>query len=649
MSVQKVTYAILLASAVSAAHAEPTDPAGNTGATNYVTLPFVSSIYNACWNCSPNLEPAQLFFQANPNSVFNNANTMATVRQSAASQEAAGIVPSGGAQRWEDTYAASFPAGTFPGEPSWVQSDRNQGFPNMPDFVAWRQFIASHPQYWDVAYDGGTAPTYYRPWGGQWGHISPITPLDQADCPPGMTNGCTWGDFWAYRWSLTTALTGAYGLMLSDFSDSQPNEPSTFQDFNPRLIAKFAAQQKLTVPSGSVSAQANWIVANAYTQWNDFLARGYARFYHALANRIGAATNRVALIADQCSDPPGWRRLVGTDARILAHIMDLRTYTCIWDGHVIMTSRAGPIAQPPLRELAGAVIAAAREPLLRNGANLEADDPDYWAAIAQFYPTLSGTAQQEVGHKLLKRLWLYSAWAHTADRSGNVRRALAFTSRDYWDVGSLSALGPLTQLIQGIVPTRPFGPALYYSVAVERATEAAGAIPASTGAWPGTYMQPAQLQQFLDGGGNTGYYVSDAALGALGSQPTAAPSAWVVLNAGAYLPANELQRLQAIAPVVTSAGDLAALPNQPLVFSSGLAGFGFFDQSGRRIVVASDPNTQAGSTGRSWTITLKGLTNPKYTVTDQFSGAVTSIAVANGVATLPVSIGRWDTQVLAIQ
>ena len=44
---------------------------------------------------------------------------------------------------------------------------------------------------------------------------------------------------------------------------------------------------------------------------------------------------------------------------------------------------------PPMQELAGFVIAAAREPLMRNGANLEADDPAYWSAIAQFYPSLS--------------------------------------------------------------------------------------------------------------------------------------------------------------------------------------------------------------------------------------------------------------------
>ena len=39
-----------------------------------------------------------------------------------------------------------------------VDEDRGKGFAQMPEFVAWRDWIAGHPQYLDVAADGGTMP-----------------------------------------------------------------------------------------------------------------------------------------------------------------------------------------------------------------------------------------------------------------------------------------------------------------------------------------------------------------------------------------------------------------------------------------------------------------------------------------------------------
>src|SRR6185312_5345556 len=274
--------------------------------------------------------------------------------------------------------------------------------------------------------------------------ISPLTPLDAKDCPPDTKAGCDWGDVYAWRWAQSSAKTGAYGLVLSDFSDSQPGVASNVHDFNPRIVAAFVAAG--TPYDGGLTDQnplpdrAGWIVTNHFNAWNDFIAAGYAEFYAALAARVGAATGRQALIVDQCGLTPAARRLFGIDARIVAQKFSPQNYVCMWDDHVIQADRTGPIETPPIQELAGFVLAAAREPLIRNGANLEADDEAYWTAIAKFYPALNQADQREVGQKLLKRLWVWSAWAHIADRSGNVRRALAFVSRDYWDDGKLTAL-----------------------------------------------------------------------------------------------------------------------------------------------------------------------------------------------------------------
>jgi hypothetical protein len=632
--------------AASATHAQ------QVGTTSYVTLPYVSEIYRPCWQCTVGLDPAQLFFSANAHSPFLNASLMAQVRALSAKQSAAGIVPTAGMQRWEDTYEASFPAGSFPGEPSWIAADRQAGkFPGRPEFVAWRNFISSHPQYADIAFDGGSMPpqaSYFRSWGADWGHISPLTPLDAADCPPTAPSVCSWGDLFAYRWAQTTKVTGGYGLQLSDFTDGQPYQ-NTLHDMNPRIIAAFNATLApgAGVPASSVAAQSAWIDKNVFSVWTDFLDRGYAAFYAALAKQVAASANHPALVIGQCSISPAFKRTEGVDARLLVQQLNANNFMCLWDDQVIQLGRSGPIATPPMAELAGYVLAAAREPRVRNGANLEADDAAYWSAIESFYPTLPAATQTDLGLRLLKRLWLWSAWAHIADRNGEVRRAIAFTSRDYWDVGKLSRLAPLQALIATLVPARPFGGALYYPISVERATEAANAAALQPGDVPSTYLPPAALQELLDSGAPLGYYVSDAALPKISTASGNAPSAWVVIDPSNMLPASELASLKAVAPVVTSLAQLAALPGQPLLFSGGLAGFGFRAQTGQIVVVASNPSTAAAAPSVTGTIEAH-VGAGSFSLTERFSGAKFTITATKGTIDWPVTIAPWDTQVFVI-
>ena len=376
------------------------------------------------------------------------------------------------------------------------------------------------------------------------------------------------------------------------------------------------------VPGSTVSAQASYLVANDFSRWVDFTSTGYSKFYAALANRLGAATGRTGLVIDQCGANPSMRRLYATDERIVATVMSPKSYLCNWDDQLIQLGRSGPILTPPIQEVAGAVAAAAREPLIRNGANIEADDAAYWSAIASFYPTLSASAQKEVGYKLLKRLWIWQSWAHIADRSGDVRRALAFVSRDYWDAGSLTALNPLTSLIQSIVPTKPFGPAIYYSVAAERAVEQAAIktvgpsvnLPVETT----LYMNRPELQTFLDGGSASGYYVSDAALPAIKAKSANAPSAW--------------------------------LPGNPITVSNGLTAFGFYDQTGRLIIVISNPSAAPGATSVTGTIAVAntGLSDGSHKVTSLLDGATYSVGFSKGAAAVSYTVGRWDTVVFAV-
>ena len=601
---------------------------GLVGQTSYTALPFVSSVYQISWGSSPSLSPGNLFWQSGSN--FTNAQTMANAKIASGALTAQGVVPASGSQRWEDTYEASLPASLFPGEPSWINDDRQQ-IAGQPEFTAWAAWEQAHQNLFMVGADGGVESSDYRPWGGSWGHISPLMPLSVADAPPGMANA-TYGDWYAYRWGQTAYLSGAYGIQLSDFSDSQPSQPSWVEGFNPEITAAFSAMIHVTIPGTTVAQKAAYINANLTTAWNDYLAVGYAKFFYALSTQLSFNTGQAGLVIDQCGMWPSARRFYGIDQTTIASIVGGPNYICIWDDQTMQVGRSG---ESMIWGIGGMVLAAAREPDVRNGGNLSADDDQFWQAAANFWPTLSAADQHERGLKELKRAWLETAWSQIATRQGTSRRALAFMSRDYWDGGSLDP--QLRTLVQTIVPTKPFGFALYYSTAAERQVEAT--VPASQDL-NATYMNPDILMNFKNGGGAVDYYVATPGLASL--QATSKPAAWLVLDG--KLSTVELNALKAVAPVLTSLSAAKSFANAPLTYSAGLTGIGFYDQNNRLIVTV----TNQGAATVSGKVTLKTLAAGTYVATDLYTNAAVRFTVASGSGILPAAVTRWDTRAFAI-
>ena len=602
---------------------------GQVGTTSYTSLPFASSIYGQSWGSSPGLIFNNLFWNVGKN--FTNSATMLAARQYADKLTGTGVVPASGAQRWEDTYEAARPAAAYNNEPGWINDDRwSQNLPNSAEAQAWVQWQGARTNLFMMASDGGSVGTDFRAWNGNWGHISPMMPLGQGDWPPGMTNA-TYGDWFAYRWGQTAQQSGAYGIMLSDFTDSQPVTPTYLAGFNPELIAKFQSTIGQTIPGGSIASQASYITSHFMAQWNDFVSNGYSRFFGALASRLRDNTGHQPLVIDQCGQWPSARRFQGIDAYIINHNIPAANYICVWDDQTMQWGRNG---QSMIWGIGGMVLAAAREPDIRNGGNLSADDAAFWQAVSGFWGNLSYNDQHERGLKELKRAWLETAWSHIATRQGTVRRALAFMQRDYWDVGNLDST--VQRLIQTIVPARPFGYAVYYSMTAERMKEA-GVPQAGINS---TYMNPDKLLAFKQGGGAVGYYVSNAALYSL--QASARPAGWIVLDP---LPPDETAKLQSIAPVFTSLAAAVNNANAPITYSSGVTGMGFYDQSNRLILTAENTTNQ----GLNATVKLKGLAQGNYVATDLFTNQQIRFQAWNGqAAQIPVTITRWDTRVFAI-
>src|ERR1700761_2027982 len=229
--------AVLLGSSSARAGSPTINTQGEVGQTDYSSLPFAGSIFAQSYGASAGLLPANLFWQYGSN--FTNAKGMTQARQGAARPRSRGIVPVAGAQRWEDTYEASQPASLFPGEPAWIASDRKAGgFTGRRDFQAWVGWERAHANLFTLGADGGSEGVDFRKWHGSWGHISPLMPLPKGDWPPGVKNA-TYGDWFAYRWGQIAQRSGAYGIALSDFTDSQPISPSYMLGFNPQFIAGF--------------------------------------------------------------------------------------------------------------------------------------------------------------------------------------------------------------------------------------------------------------------------------------------------------------------------------------------------------------------------------------------------------------------------
>jgi hypothetical protein len=616
-----------------------TNALGQAGLTDYAGFPFGSSIYGNSWgsvNALPNyasLAPANLFW--NVGTFFTNPGYMAGAKAAAASLSSTGVVPASTAQRWEDTFEISQPLSAYPNAPAWVAADQ-AAYSNpstMPEYQAWVAWVKARPNLQAVAYDGGSMGQDFRPWGATWGHISPMMPLSSADCPPDMTH-CTFGDWYAYRWGQTSGLSGAYGIVLSDFSNSLPGQPSWTEDFNPRIIKDFEAKKRVTVPGATTAQQAQYIASNLLPLWNDYICEGYAAFFKALATRITEATGQQALVVAGGFDWPGLNRNWGTDARIMRDQGLSKNLLVVWDDITIETDRDGDNIT---EGMAGSVIAAAREPGMRIGAYLSANDSNYWAAVAQFNPSLSAADQQEWGLKQLKRQWLDFAWAQVGERRGEARRALAFAWRDHWDAGTVDPT--TTSLIQTINPVRPFGYALYYSAAVERAVEPS--VPSTLNAYLSTTDMLTLRQQVP-----VNYFVSDVSLPNL--KPEAYPSGWIVLDAGNNLPPSEMAMLTAIAPVFTSAAQAQAYANAPLAFTGALTGTSFIDQNDRIIITVTNPSTAANAGTINGSMILRGLPNGNYTLTDLYANTKTPVTITGGTATIPVSVTRWDTLAFAL-
>ena len=229
-------------------------------------------------------------------------------------------------------------------------------------------------------------------------------------------------------------------------------------DWHPRLIAAFEKWAGIKVTGTTVTEKHDFIMASYGTKWWDFAAHNQSSFY-ATAAKVILAGGHSPLVGGQYPNIPAVARFFGDDPRIWAPHLDPKYYVFF-----VENQSAGDRDTPPQwTSVASIGATASRCPTVAIGGFIDADIQDYWGAVDR------AKLSHADGLKYLKHVWLATAWAHVANTDGSVRRAAQFLVRSFWDAGGIDA--DVVQTYLGHIPRHPFGPALYYSLAIESSFE----------------------------------------------------------------------------------------------------------------------------------------------------------------------------------
>jgi hypothetical protein len=152
---------------------------------------------------------------------------------------------------------------------------------------------------------------------------------------------------------------------------------------------------------------------------------------------------------------------------------------------------------------------------------------------------------------------------------------------------------------------------------------------------------------------NLGYWVSDATDPST-LKPADIPSAWLLYDSN-HLPAGELAKLQAVAPVYdlmnaggsgSLLGATAALAAGPVhATGTGLNMLAFVDQNNSVVVMVTNQDATDQNAGA---LVFNDVTNGNFNLIGLLGTASTTMTVTNNVATVPISVAAYDTVVYEI-
>ncbi len=482
---------------------------------------------------------------------------------------------------------------------------------NDPGWKQFGEWFGPRSRYFAQQADGSPY------WPGS-AYITPMMPLDAADCPAGMAK-CTFGDWLVDRLGSLALQAHVHGGFAADFVESLGDHSfSGAVDWNPRTVAAFEAWAGIDVPGSTPQQWHDWVKANAWPKWNDWVAEAYAKFYAGLGDKIRKGLGVEPLMGAQTHLDTSWRRWCGTDFRIyLKHLPAKNWYFQI----ELQSDSMRPVPAMWLTSTKMGLFAA-REPDMALGSHIDADHEEFWGSVQN-----QNHKSTDWGWSYLKHHWLSVGWEHVAMRDGTVQRGTRAFYRHYWDGGNVDPT--IAGVMRSHIPRRPFGLAGYYSEAIERSIEQ------ETEHWDVTD----RMSEAVGAGLPVGYFVSDVALDALRTENR--PTGWLVYDQ-ARLPAAERKKLEAIAPVVDASGAKAV---SPLQFSGSLTGFAFIDQNNDLILLVGNTSEQTINE----TVSLSKVINGNFTATELFTNANTAFSVSGNKGSFAVNLASRGTKAFVIK
>jgi hypothetical protein len=607
------TAQVTVVTSSSAPTPQPTQIADCTAlGMSPICVPFESDVLAQAWGVGGSAWPDQLFWQDVP---FNQEHyyDMLLAADSIAS---GGRVPVGGNVAWGfDLLNANGGATDF--------ADYSQQGGYM-QYAAWMN--PREGTYFALGPDG----TISYP---AQGYVSFSMPMLQDDLPEGSQPE-TFGK-WAGKSLGDLAVTyHLRGFLDADFFIGVyiPD------DYHPRLINSFESWAGVTVPGTTVQARSDYIAKNLNTEWIDFVNAGQVSFLTEIGNTLLA--NGVAPFSGgQLSFDPALSRATGSDPRAWKTQIPGKYWY-----FVVENESQGDRATPSDWTASYSIGASAsRVPDVPMGVDMDGFCNDSVLKAALYN----------------KHLWLSAGWTYIANLDGSVRRASQVFQRNNWD--AQTACPDQVAVMRAHVPTHPFGPAFYYSDNVARYFESPNnetnyyyyysylqrGIATLTASSPQPqYYQVAQ-------GINLGYWISDATDPST-LKPADIPSAWMLYDSN-RLPADELAKLQALAPVYdlmnaggngTLLGATAALNAGPVhATGSGLNMLAFVDQNNSVILMVTNQDATDQNAGA---LVFNHVTNGNFNLIGLLGTPSTTMTVANNTATVPISVAAYDTVVYEI-
>jgi len=577
-----------------------------------ICVPYSSGVYGQAWGVGGEAWPQQLFWQDVP---FNNEHYF-DMLQSADGLAGAGYVPVGGNVAW------GFDLLNANGGTAGFADYSQQG--GYMQYAAWMD--PREGTYFALGPDG----TISYP--GQ-GYVSFSMPM-LADDLPANSPPETFGKWAGESLGNLAATYHLRGFLDADFFIGVyiPD------DYHPRLINSFESWAGVTVPGTTVQARADYIGKNLNTEWIDFVNAGQVSFLTEIGNTLLA--NGVAPFSGgQLSFDPALSRGSGSDPRAWKTQIPGKYWY-----FVVENESQGDRSTPSDWTASYSIGASAsRVPDVPMGVDMDGFCGDSVIEAALYN----------------KHLWLSAGWTYIANLDGSVRRASQVFQRNNWDAAT--ACPDQVAVMRAHVPTHPFGPAFYYSDNVARYFESPNNETNYYYFYP--YLQrgiatltassPDPQHYGVAQGVNLGYWISDA-VDPSTLKPADIPSAWMLYDSN-RLPADELAKLQAVAPVYdlmnaggsgSLLGATAALNAGPVhATGAGLNMLAFIDQNGSVILMVTNQDANDQNAG---SLVFNHVSNGNFNLLGLLGTPSTTVTVVNNTATVPISVAAYDTVVYEI-